>query len=217
MSTAASRRAPRRRLVRAAGAGVLVVLLAACGSNLAGNALTAGPTSVSDAQLSAQVTELQDQLIAMRQQTPTFDEGTATAANVDRLMRTALLDQAAAREGITVTQGEVDTLLQQVAQANFNGDMKQVVDTLAEQQNIPASQVDSFARAYLIQQKLGEKLAPGADAKVAQKAVVDYLDTLATDLDAQVAPRFGVWDAKSASLTPVPDDLSTLPSLAPTE
>ncbi|MGD9954482.1 MAG: hypothetical protein AB7O74_12035 [Candidatus Nanopelagicales bacterium] len=208
--------APRRRVVRAAGAAVLVVLLAACGSNLAGNALSAGPTSVSDAQLSAIVDELQQQLVALKQQSPTFDEGTATGANVDRLMRQALLDQAAAREGIEVTQGEVDTILQQVADANFGGDMKQVENALAEQQNIPASQIDGFARAYLVQQKLGAKLAPGKDATEQQKAVVAYLDALATDVDAQVAPRFGVWNAKTASLTPVPDDLSVLAPL-PTE
>jgi len=208
--------APRRRIVRAAGAAVLVVLLAACGSTLAGNAVSAGPTTVSDAQLAAMVDELQAQLIAMKQQSPTFDEGTATGANVDRLMRSALLDQAAVREGIEVTRGEVDTLLSQVAQANFNGDMKQVENALAEQQNIPASQVPSFARAYLVQQKLGEKLKPGADPTEQQKAVVAYLDALATEIDAQVAPRFGVWNAQTASLTPVPDDLSVLAPL-PTE
>lgn len=208
--------APRRRIARAAGAAVLVALLAACGSDLAGNAVSAGPTTVSDAQLSAMVTELEDQLKALKQQSPTFDEGTATGANVDRLMRSALLDQAAAREGIEVTQGEVDTLLQQVAQANFGGDMKQVLAALAEQQNVPASQVPSFARSYLVQQKLGVKLAPKAEPVDQQKAVVAYLDTLATELDAQVAPRFGVWNAKTASLIPVPDDLSVLAPL-PTE
>ena len=193
-----------------------MLLLAACGSTLAGNALSAGPTSVSDAQLSAIVDELEQQLIDLKQQSPTFDEGTATGANVDRLMRQSLLDQAAVREGIEVTQGEVDTILQQVAQANFGGDMKQVENALAEQQNIPASQIDGFARAFLVQQKLGQKLAPNAEPADQQKAVVAYLDALATDLDAQVAPRFGVWNAKTASLTPVPDDLSVLAPL-PTE
>lgn len=206
----------RRTLTRAAGAAVLVVLLAACGNSLAGNALTVGPTTVSDAQLDAMVTELKDQLALTNQQEP-FDEGAATASNVDRLVRSALLEQSAAREGIVVTQGDVDTVIRTTATNNFGGDMAALELQLAQEQNIPASQVPAFARDFLLQRELGEKLAPGGSAEQVSAALVENLSTLSTEVGAEVSPRFGTWDAASISLTPVPDDLSVLPSLAPTE
>jgi len=206
----------RRTLTRAAGAAVLVVLLAACGNSLAGNALKVGPTTVSDARLDAMVTELKDQLALTNQQEP-FDQGAATASNVDRLVRSALLEQAAVREGIVVTQGDVDSVISTTATNNFGGDMAALELQLAQDQNIPASQVPSFARDFLLQQKLGEKLAPGGSAEQVSAALVQNLSALSTELGAEVSPRFGTWDAASISLTPVPDDLSVLPSIPPTE
>lgn len=203
--------APRLRAVtRATGAAVLVAVLAACGSNLAGNALSAGGTTVSDSDLAALVTELRDQLAPTNQQQP-FDQGAATASNVDRLMRSALLEEAATREGIVVTQGEVDTVIRETAEGNFGGDMVALETQLAVQQNIPASQVPDFARDFLLQQKLGQKLAPGGSADEVSAALVTYLSALSADLGAEVAPRFGTWNAASVALAPVPDDLSTLP------
>lgn len=203
--------APRLRVVtRAAGAAVLVALLAACGSNLAGNALSVGSTTVSDSDLAGLVTELRDQLAPTNQQQP-FDQGAATASNVDRLMRSALLEEAARREGIVVTQGEVDTVIRSTAANNFGGDMAALETQLAVQQNIPASQVPDFARDFLLQQKLGEKLAPQGSAEEVSAALVTYLSALSAELGAEVAPRFGTWNAASVALAPVPDDLSTLP------
>ena len=214
MSSATRRRG--KALTRAAGAAALAVLLAACSSSLAGNAVTVGSTTVSDAQLDALVIELRDQLAPTNQQTP-FDVGAATASNVDRLTRSALLEEAAAREGVVVTQGDVDSVIRTTATNNFEGDMVALETQLALQQNIPASQISSFARDFLLQQKLGEKLAPGGSPEQVSGALIENLSALSAELDAQVSPRFGTWDAASVSLTPVPDDLSTLPSLAPAE
>lgn len=203
--------APRLRVVtRAAGAAILVALLSACASNLAGNALSAGTRTVSDSDLAAIVTELRDQLAPLNQETP-FNQGAVTASNVDRLMRSVLLEEAARREGIVVTQGEVDTVIRETAQGNFDGDMVALETQLAEQQSIPASQVSDFARDFLLQQKLGQKLKPGGTPEEVSAALVTYLSALSTDIGAEVAPRFGTWDASSVSLSPVPDDLSGLP------
>jgi hypothetical protein len=197
-------------VTRAAGAAVLVALLAACSSSLAGNALSAGSTTVSDSELSALVTELRDQLAPLNEQNP-FDPATVTASNVDRLMRSALLEEAARREGIVVTQGEVDNVIRETAKGNFGGDLVKLQTQLAEQQNVPASQVPSFARDFLLQAKLGQKLKPGGKPEEVSAALVTYLSALSTDIGAEVAPRFGTWDASSVSLSPVPDDLSGLP------
>jgi hypothetical protein len=197
-------------VTRAAGAAVLVALLAACGSNLAGNALSVGSTTVSDSDLAGMVTELRDQLAPTNQQEP-FDQGAATVANVDRLVRSALLDEAARREGIVVSQGEVDSQIRSTVANNFSGDMVELETQLALQQNVPASQLSDFARDFLLQQKLGQKLAPGGSDQQVSAALVKYLSELAGELDAEVAPRFGTWNAASVALAPVPDDLSALP------
>lgn len=201
-----------RTAVRAAGAAALVAVLAACANPLAGNAIVVGEQSVSDTELAAQVDEIRALYLESTQQQP-FEQGAVTASNVDRLTRSLLLGAAAAREGIVVTQGQVDDIIVQTVDSQFQGDREAFDLTLAQQQNVPPSQVDSFARDFLIQQKLGEKLAPGGDTAAVSAALVTYLGDLGTELGAEVAPRFGTWVAKDVTLGPVPDDLSTLPGL----
>jgi hypothetical protein len=146
------------------------------------------------------------------QQQP-FQQGAVTASNVDRLTRGLLLAAAAQREGIVVTQGQVEDIIAQTVDAQFGGDRAAFDLALAEQQSVPPSQVESFARDFLTQQALGEKLVPGGDTAAISAALVTYLGDLGTELNAEVAPRFGTWEAEKVTLGPVPNDLSTLPGL----
>jgi len=201
-----------RHAARAAGAAALVVVLAACGSSLTGNAISVGDQTVSDARLAGMVDEIKALYDESTQQQP-FEQGAVTASNVDRLTRSLLLGVAAQREGIVVTQGQVEDIIAQTVDGQFGGDRAQFDLALASQQNVPPSQVESFARDFLTQQALGEKLAPGGDTAAVSAALVDYLGALGTELGAEVAPRFGTWEADKVTLGPVPDDLSTLPGL----
>ncbi len=213
MSTTRSR---LRTAVRAAGAAALVVVLAACANN-AGSAIVVGSQSVSDATISSQVDEVyqvfQDNAKNVQLQGASFDRGAATASTVDRLTRQLLLEEAARREGVTVTQGQVDTIISQTIEAQFSGDRTGLEIALAGQQNIPPSQINDFARAFLLTDALGKKLAPGADGTAQQQAVVDYLVKLGDEIGVDVAPRFGTWDPKQAQLGPVGNDLSQLPGV----
>lgn len=217
MSTTRSR---LRTAVRAAGAAALVVVLAACANN-AGSAIVVGSQSVSDATVSSQVDEVyqvfQDNSKNVQLQGASFDRGAATASTVDRLTRQLLLEEAARREGVTVTQGEVDTIISQTIEAQFSGDRTGLEIALAGQQNIPPSQINDFARAFLLTDALGKKLAPGADGTAQQQAVVDYLVKLSDEIGVDVAPRFGTWDPQQAQLGPVDDDLSQLPGVPSAE
>ncbi|MFC6236752.1 hypothetical protein [Longivirga aurantiaca] len=208
----------RRTLTRAAGAAVLAVLLTACGNSLAGKALVVGGTSVDDAEIAELTEEVRDVYAAYPKDFAavgaSFDEGTVVSTNVNRLTRHLLLLEAAAREGITVTQGQIDTSIRTALENQFNGSQTLLDVTLAAQQQAPPSATSEVVYDFLVLQALAEKLKP---ADPATAPVNEYLVDLAAELGAEVSPRFGVWDAESISLTPVPDDLSVLPNLAPTE
>lgn len=208
----------RRTLTRAAGAAVLAVLLAACGNSLAGKALVVGGTSVDDADIAVLTDEVRDLYAAYPKDFAavgaSFDEGTVVSSNVNRLTRHLILIEAAAREGITVTQGQIDASIRTALANQFNGSETQLNIALAAQQQTPPSATSDVVYDFLVQRALAEKLKP-ADPETAP--VNEYLVDLGAELGAEVSPRFGTWDAESISLTPVPDDLSVLPNLAPTE
>jgi hypothetical protein len=205
-----------RTAVRAAGAAALVVVLAACANN-AGSAVVVGSSSVSDASIASMVDEVygvfQDNAKNVQLQGASFDRGAATSSNVDRVTRQLLLEEAARREGITVTQGQVDQIISQTVEAQFSGDATGLEIALASQQNIPPSEISGFARAFLITDALGQKLVPGTDTGAQQQAVVDYLVKLGDEIGVEVAPRFGTWVPEQAQLGPVSDDLSQLPGV----
>lgn len=207
----------RRTLTRAAGAAVLVVLLAGCGNSLAGNALVVGGTSVGDAEVAVLTDEVRDLFETYPKDFAaigaSFDEGTVVSSNVNRLTRHLLLVEAASREGITVTQGEIDAAIRTALENQFQGDRTQLDIALAAQQQVPPSETSEVVYDFLVQQALAEKLNP---ADPASAPVNDYLVDLGAELGAEVAPRFGVWDPETAVLGPVADDLSALAPL-PTE
>lgn len=206
MSTAA-----RRRIVRAAGAAALVVLLTACGNSLAGNALVVGGSSVSDSEVAVLTDEVRDLYAAYPKEFAaagaSFDEGVVTSSNVNRKTRHLLLVEAAAREGITVTQGQIDEAIRNAVDVQFGGDETQLEIALAAQQAVPPSEMSDVVYDFLVGAALAEKLNP-ADPTTGE--VDKYLAALGTELGAEVAPRFGVWNPETAVLTPVSNDLSVL-------
>jgi hypothetical protein len=196
-----------RRPAAAAAAVVIAALaLSACSQPSAGTAVSVGDTSISVSQLSANVAELKGQVTAL--QGASWDDGKATSRILTDNVTYLLLDEAARREGITVTQGEVDTLIDQAVQSNAGGDRAKFVENLAAS-GTPESQIPQAARAVLIKSALEKKLAPGeTEALKIDEAVRGYLAKVADDLGVDVAPRFGKWDTDTAGLGDPPNDLS---------
>jgi hypothetical protein len=197
------------RLRRTAAAVTIATLaLAACGTNPAGSASVVGRQSVADADVARSVDEVHTQWLA----TPDadkFDEAAATLAVVQRKTRHLLLAEAGVREGIVVTQAQVDDLIDKTIQEQVGGDRARFETVLATQQSLAASEIPEYVRDFLTQTALAEKLAPGADQTASTPVIADYLAALSADLDVRVAARFGTWDAATVALGPVPDDLST--------
>jgi hypothetical protein len=183
----------------------------------AGSAVVVGGTTVSDADIASMTDEVRDLYASYPKEFTnagaSFDEGLVVSTNVNRVTRHLLLVEAAAREGIEVTQGQIDTAIRSALDSEFSGDRTQLSIALAAQQQVPPSATSDVVYDFLVAQALAEKVDP---ANPTTAAVDKYLATLGTELGAQVAPRFGEWNSETAALTPVLNDLSVLAPL-PTE
>ncbi len=197
--------------VRAVALAALAsLLLAGCASGLAGSATVVGGVAVSDREVAASVDDLLAQVAGVEGAQP-IDEETATRVTVERYTRELLFAQAAAREGITVTQAEVDDIVAQTVEGQFAGDRAAFEAALATQQAVPSSEIEAFARDFVVRTKIVEKISPSGDTEVISR----YLADLADQVGVEVSPRFGTWDSANVSLGPVPDDLSSPAPLAP--
>lgn len=195
------------RVRTVAALAVAALALAACGTNQAGSASVVGASSVSDAEVAAAVAEVRGQLAGV-QGAPAFDSATVTARNVERMTRHLVLGAAARDKGITVTQADVDDIITGTVTGQFGGERAKFDLALAEQESVPASAVNDYARDFIVQRSLRQKLVPGGTDEAQGEAVTDYLTALSTSLGVTVAPRFGTWDLGTGALGPVPDDLS---------
>ena len=192
----------RRPIALAAAAGIVALALAGC-ANQAGVASQVGSTSITDRQVADVVAEVRTQ----NDKVPgsSFDEKTTTANVVAFLTQKQILEQAAAQEGVTVSQGDVDKLISDAA-AQL-GSRQKVDDTVFSNVGLPSSQVDAYVRYELLQSGLLAKIAPGVTDKTQQsKALQDYFTKFDAQLGVQVSPRFGTWTGTSVG--PIPNDLS---------
>jgi hypothetical protein len=129
---------------------------------------------------------------------------------LSRLITIELVDRLAAREGVVVTQGQIDEQL-----ANYEGQAgdQAAVEKLFIEQGVAPSQIESIVKLNTQAQELGIVLAPNGSAEEQRQAVVDAVIALSVELDTTVSPRFGTWDAATISVGPTPDDLSAPPAV----
>ena len=193
----------------AAAVALAVLALSGCGTNQAGAASIVGDARVSDAQVADVAGETQTQLGSVPGSS--YDEKAATTASLTMQTRHLILAAVAEKEGITVTQGEVDAFVKNIVDTQFSGKQQALLDNLVSQSNVPASQVPAAARDQLIYNALLAKIAPGTtDQTAMSKAFTDYMTPFVAEAGVQVAPRYGTWDV--FALGPVPDDLSFVPA-----
>lgn len=198
-------RRPRLILV-AASVAAAAALLSACGSQQAGAAATLGDTRISERTLSS---EVQAVLAAKGQPTTSVDESLPPEI-LSRLITIELVDELASREGIVVTQGQIDEQL-----ANYEGQAgdRAAVEQLFIEQGVAPTQIESIVRLNVQAQELGFAIAPNGSAEEQGQAVVDAVVALSAELETTVSPRFGTWDAATISVGPTPNDLSAPPAL----
>lgn len=198
--------ARRPRIAAAAAALALTALaLTGCSGQEAGSAATLGDSRITQTALSAEV----QAVLEAKGQSPTTADETLPPEILGRMITIRLVDELAAREGVTVTQGQID---EQIANALGQLGDQAAVEEYFAQQNVAPSQIESIVKLQVQAQQLGLALAPEGSAEEQGKAVFDAVVALSDELGTTVSPRYGTWDGASLSVGPVPNDLSTPPT-----
>ena len=203
--TAAGRRVPGRALgalgvVPVAAAAILA--LTGCDALQAGSAAVVGSTRITENQVDKDASTVVSTLRKTGGQVP--DTAALLRAQVVFRVDAQLVSIAAGRQGITISQGEIDALIVQ------SGGRTQLEKQLVAQDSLwlPPPQLDALAREFLAQQQLQQLLAPGQSANAQSAALETYVAKVADEVGVAVSPRYGSWDVKTLSVTAGANDLS---------
>ena len=179
-----------------------LALTGCAGLGQAGAAADVGTTQISSETLAADVAAVQEQ----RGVPAGTADSALTLSVLQRLIITELVDQAAAAQGITVTQGEIDVATAEL-EAQLGG--PEALVTAYLDTDVPASGIARQVELSLQVRELGTFLAPDADPESQQLAVIQYVTGFGVQEGVEVSPRFGTWEAGPLRIGPLPSDLST--------
>lgn len=197
----------RVRVDRLAGVVLAVAAVAAVASGCAsapdaGAAATLGARDVANGTLATQV----DEVLEARGTGAGTPDAALVADVLQRLVITALVDEGAARNGVVVTQGQIDQAISE-AETQLGGP-DQLLQVFLDS-NVPASAISDQFRLSLQVDGLGAVLAPDADDQGRQQAVFGYAVDLSQQLGTRVSPRYGTWVPDELQIGPLPTDLSS--------
>lgn len=153
---------PSRRLAVAAGVAVLV--LSGCGNatTRAGSAAVVGGESIPTDALNGLVERgLADPMAA---QQFGADRDAFQRQVLARLINSEVLDEAAKRSGVEVTQGEIDT---QIADFAEQAGGREALEMQAAQSGISPTDLPDFVRDIVVERELGDKLTQDVDVPAA--------------------------------------------------
>lgn len=173
-------------------------VLAGCGEPLAGSAAVVGDARLTDQQLSQTVSTLTERLGI-----PESDQ--VSQAVLSRWMVAQMVDELAAQKGIAVTKGEVD---QTIADESERAGGQEAFESGALQAGVLPEDIPGAVRTSLLIDKLTQTTITGDDP-TGQTGLITAVQQLSEELDPQVSPRFGTWDAEQLTVGALPDDLST--------
>jgi len=183
----------RKRFARTAtgvpALAALALAVAACSPQHPGAAATVGNTRIPVTALNT--------VVAVTVQTPDATTGqlpdrtTAVQSSLTQIIRDDLIADAAKTKGVTVTEAEIQSLLQQERQTNGSD------QATAKANGIPFAGLHAAVYQALLLNKLITALAPGQQDQTAQSAALTaYLGKIATKEGVSVNPRYGAWQAQ---------------------
>jgi hypothetical protein len=180
--------------------GVLLagLLVAGCGQTLAGSAAVVGDARLTDTELSQTVTTLTERLGI-----PASDQVSQTV--LSRWMVAEMVEQLAAQRGIAVTKGQVD---QTIADEVERSGGREAFEAGALQAGVLPEDIPDAVRTSLLIDQLSQTTVTTEDP-TGQAGLLVAVQQLSQELDPQVSPRFGTWDAEQLTVGGLPDDLST--------
>jgi len=190
-----------RRISAIAGLAGMALVLAGCGSASPGAAAIIGQDRISERDLTEQVQEV------LRAQGRALDTASQAlvATTLDRMITTSLVEQLAEREGIEVTQGELDTTLANFAEASGG---QEAFEQSLLQQDLAPDDIPEIIRVNILAQKLGFALDPNGTPETQNASIFTAVTNFSQEIGTEVSPRYGSWDPVSLAVGAAPDDLS---------
>ncbi len=201
MNSPVRTRSRRLRLLALPAVAVAAVLtLGACSSTAqSGAAAIVGGEGISDSTVAMYA----DEVRVATGQAGTYDPKVNRDV-ISLLVQGKVIDEAAAREGVTVTDSQINDLVTKAAE---QGGLDALKSSLATQYGVAPSQIEAFARTNLLYQGLVQKLGKG-DQNVGATAAGALLDTVSHEIGVSVSPRFGQWSGAQLNVVPAPNDIS---------
>lgn len=186
---------------------VLMLVLAACGSNQSNQAEVAWAAKVGTVTLPEQ--ELTQEVVAIQARSTGAKGTTPNAAStnqinevvLDRFIRRQLVGQLAEQRGITASDAEIE--------ADYNADIKDKGGQAAYEAyllsiGIAADQGRDLSRWQVLRHKIGEQQAPGQTVEAQEEAAYQALVKFSQEIGVSVNPTYGYWDAEMLSVRPNP-------------
>lgn len=198
-----------------AGVALLVVVaLAGCGSvdTGAGEAAQVGSQRLTTETVLAQTTDVVG--LAAAAGVPAANPSDINRAQVSAFVEQQLTAIVADELNVAVTNSDVDRFLAKVAEQN--GVTRAVFENQVAVQPgswVTPSNLPTFARTFLQQQAIAQKLAPTGTTAQRNAALDSAISKASVTNSVTVSPRYGTWDAASARVIDPANDLSAPPRL----
>ena len=201
MNSPVRTRSRRLRLLALPAVAVAAVLtLGACSSTAqSGAAAIVGGEGISDSTVATYAQEVR---VATGQ--ADTNDPKVNRDVISLLIQGKVIDEAATREGVTVTDSQINDLVTKAAE---QGGLDALKSSLATQYGVAPSQIEAFARTNLLYQGLVQKFGKG-DQNVGATAAGALLDTVSHEIGVSVSPRFGQWSGAQLNVVPAPNDIS---------
>jgi len=174
------------------------IALSACGPTLSGSAAVVGDQRLTDSELAETTSQLTEGLGIP-------DSPQVSQAVLSRWIVTELVDELAARKGIGVTKGEIDSAIADEAKRAGG---QQALEQSALEAGVVPEMIPDVIRTTLLIEAMTKGTITGDDP-TGQTGLLTQVQQLSDELDPQVSPRFGTWDAEQLAVGALPDDLST--------
>jgi peptidyl-prolyl cis-trans isomerase SurA len=172
--------------------------LAACGPTLSGSAAVVGEQRLTDSELAQTTSQLTDQLGIP-------ESAQVSQAVLSRWIVAELVDEMAARRGVTVTKGDVDAAVSSEAERAGG---QEALEQAALQAGVLPDTIPDVVRTTLLVEGLSRGTITGDDP-TGQTGLLTQIQALSEEVSPQVSPRFGTWDPAQLSVGALPDDLSS--------
>ncbi len=129
------------------------------------------------------------------------DQGEALRATLGRMIFSEILERAAQRQGVEVSQRNVSAKRKQIEQ--IVGGPERIREALVRE-NVAPNYADQVFRDLATSDALSEKLVPGNGEQVGaerNQRFNELLVQVSKDADVTVNPRFGRWDEETGTIT----------------